>query len=193
VAALDPLSTASRAIASLEDGRRVVAVDGLDGAGKTTFADRLAGVVERPTVRASVDDFHHPRAHRYRRGRDSPDGFYLDSFDYQCLANILLEPFRAGAPFRLRAFDHRSDTPVNAPQEDAVSNAVLILDGLFLHRPELRHWWDTSILLDVPPAVAAARLQRRDGAPPNARYVGAQEMYFQLADPRRHAVLVLPW
>ena len=35
--------------------RVLVAVDGSDAAGKTTFADRLASAVEAPTVRVSVD------------------------------------------------------------------------------------------------------------------------------------------
>ena len=58
-------------------GRRaVVAVDGVDASGKTTLADRLAEAVapRPPVVRASIGDFHRPRAERYRRGRDSPEG-----------------------------------------------------------------------------------------------------------------------
>ena len=46
----------------------LVAVDGGDGAGKTRFADDLARHLEetgRVTVRASVDDFHHPRTFRH--------------------------------------------------------------------------------------------------------------------------------
>jgi len=49
-----------------------VGIDGVDGAGKTTFADALATTLQqqgRPVVRVSVDDFHHPRAIRYARGR----------------------------------------------------------------------------------------------------------------------------
>ena len=41
-----------------------VAVDGVDGVGKTTFADKLGSVVEligRPVTRSSVDGFHNPR------------------------------------------------------------------------------------------------------------------------------------
>ena len=35
-----------------------VAIDGVDGAGKTTFADELADIIEnRPIIRASVDSF----------------------------------------------------------------------------------------------------------------------------------------
>jgi pantothenate kinase-related protein Tda10 len=46
-----------------------VAVDGVDGAGKTTFADELAACLVtcgRQIIRASVDGFHNPRAIRYR-------------------------------------------------------------------------------------------------------------------------------
>jgi uridine kinase len=53
-----------------------VAVDGVDGAGKTTFADELAACLAscgRQIIRASVDGFHNPRAIRYRLGAGSPD------------------------------------------------------------------------------------------------------------------------
>ena len=82
---------------------------------------------------------------------------------------------------------------MGAPVEDAPEDAVLVLDGLFLHRSELRTRWDFSILLDVPPAVAAQRLLRRDGEPPRRRHVGARELYLADADPARYASLVLPW
>ena len=42
-----------------------IAIDGVDGVGKTTLADELAGVLssgERPVIRASVDGFHNPRS-----------------------------------------------------------------------------------------------------------------------------------
>jgi uridine kinase len=46
---------------------------------------------------------------------------------------------------------------VDSALQDAPADAVLVLDGLFLHRSQLRAWWDLSVLLDVPPAVAALR------------------------------------
>ncbi len=62
-------------------GRPVlVAVDGPDGAGKTTFADALAEAApERTVVRGSLDDFHHPQAHRHAEGRTGET--YLDASD----------------------------------------------------------------------------------------------------------------
>src|SRR5262245_33292533 len=104
-------------------GRVILAVDGLDGSGKTTFADGFAEVfaeVGAAVFRASIDDFHRPRAQRYERGRDDPDGFYLDSFDYATFRRVLIDPFRDGAQtagatgFQLAAFDVRRDSPVEA-------------------------------------------------------------------------------
>ena len=80
-------------------GRVLLAVDGVDGAGKTIFADNLASVFAEDgsdVFRASIDDFHKPRAERYVRGRTSPVGFYRDSFDYSTFRRVLIDPFREG-------------------------------------------------------------------------------------------------
>ena len=70
------------AVASLHPDRVVrVAIDGVDGAGKTMLADALAPLIVaqgRPVIRASVDDFHNPREVRYARGKYSPsDTFWI--------------------------------------------------------------------------------------------------------------------
>jgi len=150
-------------------------------------------MLARPVVRASADDFLNPRAIRHRRGRESPEGFFLDSVALGTLAGRLLEPFAAGDAFRRHAFDHRADAPVAGADEQAPPDAVLLLDGLFLHRDELHDRWDLSVLLDVPPPVAAERLLRREGVPTRARYAVGQQLYFAACDPRSRATLVLEW
>ena len=82
-----------------KDSPILVGIDGVDAAGKTTVADRLAGRLEksnRQIIRASIDGFHNPKAIRYRKGRDSPDGYYQDSFNLQLLIDKLLEPLSSG-------------------------------------------------------------------------------------------------
>ena len=77
-----------------------VAIDGVDGAGKTTLANELAGPVRslnREVIRASVDGFHNPRSIRYRLGRHSPKGYFTDSFNYAALKADLLLPLGPGA------------------------------------------------------------------------------------------------
>jgi len=188
------LVRAAEAIERLpRDRRTLVGVDGLDGAGKTTFADLLAPRLDRPVVRVREDDFLNPASVRHARGRESPEGFFLDSYDLAALRHLLLDPFAAGGAFRSRAFDVLADAPVLGADEHAPADALLLLDGLFLHREELRDFWDLSILLDVSPEVAGARILEREGKPNRPRYVLGQRLYFETSDPRSRASLVLPW
>jgi uridine kinase len=179
-----------------------VGIDGVDGAGKTYFANELAEVIEatgRRTIRASVDSFHNPRAIRYRRGRNSPEGFFLDSYDYPRLEAVLLDPLGPGGNGRYRtaAFDHRIDAAVLVPEEEASAGDVLVFDGIFLHRPELRSHWDFSVFLEVGFAVSIPRgAQRGEGSPDpdaaeNRRYVEGQRIYLRECEPKRHATMVI--
>jgi uridine kinase len=179
-----------------------VAIDGVDGAGKTCFADELVPHLQasaRPIIRASVDGFHHPRAHRYKKGPTSPEGFFRDSYNYSLLKATLLEPLRPQGHrrFRRAAFDHRTDSSVEAPMETALPSAILLFDGIFLHRPELRSHWDFSIFLEVDFTISIPRCASRgDGspdplAPSNRRYVEGQKLYFAEAQPWTHATLVV--
>jgi uridine kinase len=187
-------------------GRVIVAVDGRDGAGKTVFADGLAAVFAEDgsaVFRASIDDFHRPRAERYARGRTSAEGFYRDSYDYATFRRVLIDPFRDGRQtaattgFQLAAFDLARDTPVESAWVTAPRDAVLIVDGIFLHRPELRGLWDWSVWLDVPVDVAFLRMAERDRTDPdfraasNARYRDGQELYLRDARPRAAASAIV--
>lgn len=209
-----PITPATTLLRELRDeirqhyrgGRVVIAVDGIDGAGKRVFADALADVIAEDgsaVFRASIEDFHRPRIERYERGRRSPEGFYRDSFDYATFRRVLIDPFREGAQtgattgFQLAAFDLARDTPVESAWTTAPRDAVLVVDGIFLHRPELRKLWNWSVLLDVPVDVAFQRLALRDGSDPspssasNERYREGQELYLKDANPRAEASAIV--
>ena len=179
-----------------------VAVDGVDGVGKTTFAAELAGVLRslgRPVVQVSADGFHQVRAVRHRRGAKSPEGFWLDSYDHPALIANVLAPFGPGGSRRYRSAVHdvRTDEVLDLPWSTAPAGTVLVLDGLFLHRDELAGYWDFSIFLTAPFAVTAARMARRDGTNPDpehpdlARYVQGQRLYFAACRPWTRADLVI--
>ena len=198
------LERVARAILALDLPHFVtrVAIDGVDGAGKTVFADELAAVLRargREVIRASVDAFHHRRAVRYRLGRDSPEGFFRDSYNYPLLKARLLDPLSPAGSGRYRtaAFDHRSDCEVAAPEQQAAPGSILLFDGIFLHRPELLAYWDYSVFLRVPFGVSIPRgAQRGEGAPDplaasNRRYLEGQQRYLRSCTPEAHAGVVI--
>lgn len=177
-------------------GRTMLAIDGVDGVGKTHFADALAERLGRgghAVFRASIDGFHRPRAERYLKGRDSAEGFYADSYDYALFRRVLVEPFRLGgsAGFVTAAWDVARDVPVEMAWRTGPQDATLIVDGIFLNRPELRGLWSYSIWLEAPREIVDARLTARDGAPAAQRYLGGQELYIVEADPRTRATAII--
>ena len=172
----------------------LVAVDGVDGAGKTCFADELAKLLGEPVIRASVDSFHNPRSVRYARGRSSPRGFFEDSFNYAKLKELLLDPLSDDPPrpYCCVSFDYRADSEVGLEWKDPPATGILVFDGIFLHRPELVSYWDYSIFLDVSTEVSVRRCLDREGVtgvsddpedPRHARYVRGQALYLEACDP----------
>jgi uridine kinase len=161
-------------------GRRVrVAVDGVDGAGKTWFADDVARVLTRrgyAVQRLSIDDFLSPAVVRYARGRRSPEGYWLDSHDLPRFVRAVTAEPAGGVP---------------------AEGAILMADGIFLHRSELQDLWDLTVFLEVPFDVAFARMARRDGRSPdpaakeNVRYCEGQRLYLAERDPASRAHLVV--
>lgn len=182
--------------------RVLVGIDGPDGAGKTNLADALAAMLGPVAVRASIDGFHHPRERRLQRGSLSPEGYYLDSFDYECLAADLLTPFRDGtSTVRTRTYDFRTESTTDEAAVTVPEVAVLVFDGVFMLRPETRSFWDISIYLHVSPEETLRRVMVRDealfGSVANVteryegRYLPGQALYREGSDPMSRATIVV--
>jgi uridine kinase len=182
------------------EGPLLVGIDGVDGVGKTTFADRLADALTaagREVVRVRLDDFLHPAAVRHAKGRDSAEGYYADSVDVPAFRAAVVTPIRSGHPIRTAVFDHRTDAAVDVEPTPLPADAVVIVDGIFLHRRELAAVWDVSVFLDAPFEVTVPRMAARDGSPADPadpalrRYVGGQQLYLQECRPRHLATVVI--
>jgi uridine kinase len=184
------------------EGLTMVAVDGVDGAGKTRFADDLAARLEADgqiAVRVGIEGFLNARAARMARGKDSPEGYFRDSYNLDELRTWLLFPARIGMPFKTAVFDARRDKPAAVNPLIVPLPAVLIFDGPFLNRPELRDEWDLSIFLDVSFEIAFARLAARGGSDPdpdavsNRRLLEGQKLYLRECRPQRGADIVIDY
>ncbi|MBW7876137.1 MAG: hypothetical protein H3C47_09135 [Candidatus Cloacimonetes bacterium] len=184
-----------------------VGIDGVDASGKTRFADDLAqaiqAVSDRFVIRASIDDFHQPRAIRLANGDDSPEGYYQRAFDLDSVKNLLLHPLGPGGDLKIKraVFDYRTDKPIVSDWQIVARHSVLIMDGVFLHRSELRGFWDWSIFLHVPFDVTIQRAILRDGdlfgqedqirQRYDQKYIPAQKMYLQWENPSDKATVVI--
>lgn len=201
------IATVAGRIAELSPGRLRVAVDGLTGAGKTSFGHELAAVLReqgRPTLRASFDDFKHPWRHAREHGYDrvSGEGYYRNAYDFRSARDLLLGP--AGPTgtglVALCAFDpltgedHR-DLTVSAPP-----GAVLIVDSVFAFRPEYDDCWEYRIWLDVDPGTALHRGIARDSAAEGEaeaarvhrdRYHAAEAIYLAEVRPQAKADVII--
>lgn len=183
-----------------------VAIDGVTASGKSTCARSLVNAVAahgRPSVHVTMDGFHHRRAHRYRQGRTSALGYYRDAYDFDALLSHVLIPLgpNGSGAIRRRIIDLASDEPVDDLPETVASDAIVVVDGTFLHRPPLPDYWDYSVFVDTPLDIARSRGIARDadalggseaaGRAFDQRYHAACRIYLDEVDPRARATRVL--
>jgi uridine kinase len=201
------LSHLARAVGPLTTAHpTLVAVDGPPAAGKTTLADELAVVLRaqgRQVIRASIDGFLLPRSQRYRRSEYSGEACFHDSFDYDALRRVLLDPLGPNGDRRFQpaVFDYRTDTALSPPVTTAPADAVLLFDGAFLLRPELTERWDLRIYVSAAFEEALKRARIRDqGLFGSAiqverryrtRYIPAQRLYSATAHPTDRADFIV--
>lgn len=202
------ISTLSDVVTSLNlDHPTRVAIDGRSAAGKTTLADDLAAAVRargREVLRASIDDFHRPgHKHRSQRGEWTPRSYYDEGYDYEAFCDLLLRPLGPAGSRRCRPalFDAFHDEWLPEAWHTIGDEAVAIIDGAFLLRPELASHWDYVIWLDIDMETMVERARRRDVAwiksasEVEARYrrhwIPTHELYERLTAPHTLADAVI--
>ncbi|MBL1421106.1 MAG: uridine kinase [Alphaproteobacteria bacterium] len=193
-----------RILAAQNDGILRVAINGVDGSGKTRLADELTPLLRAEgvnVIRASIDGFHNPRAIRYAKGKNSAEGFYHDSFDLKVFQNLLLKPLSqdGNLHYKTTAFDHVTDSVVDMPFIIAKPPAILLVDGIFLFNEVLKEDFELKIFLDVAFEVSYARMAARDGSPANPhaaenkRYYEGQKLYLAECKPRQQADILIDY
>jgi hypothetical protein len=110
---------------------------------------------------------------------------------FWCPSGLVVQCYRAAIR------DVGSDEQLELPWREAPEGAVVIVDGLFLHRDELAGAWELSVFLQGSFEATVHRKASRDGSPADssdprmARYVGGQRLYFQACSPWEIASVVI--
>lgn len=183
-----------------------VGIDGVTASGKSTFGRELSEILtkaNRPVVHTTLDGFHNQKSRRHARGRSSAEGYYYDAYNYDGIVENLLQPLGPSGNFRYRTqiFDLEADQPIDGKPIMAPSDAILVVDGSFALRKELRDHWDLRIFLSVAFDVAENRAADRDakifGSSNEARrvtkerYHGAHRIHEVRCRPQESAHLII--
>jgi hypothetical protein len=155
----------SRALA-LELGHPVrIAIDGPPQADPGALADAVyaaARDASLPAARVRLEDFLRPASVRFEYGHTDPDGWYDAWADVGGLLREVLVPLGPGGSLRYlpTLWDASRDRATRAPYESAPPSMVLVVDGQFLLRHELRWEFDLTVHL----ALSAGAVRRRTAA-----------------------------
>lgn len=185
----------------------IVGIGGMAGSGKTMLARNLARLLENrgePVCHVGIDEFHHPKAHRYRRGADSPEGYYRDSFDLHAFAEGALRPVFEAASFPVRFQVRHLDLARDVEDRRFATlpaDGVLLAEGVFLFRPELVRFLHLRIHVHADVDVVMERVRRRDLAVLGSlaaierryreKYLPGERLYEDEVRPRDLADIVL--
>jgi uridine kinase len=184
-------------------GRSLVAIDGLDGSGKSRFAGALASACEAEGAPAvflfRVDDFRRPLAD-IPAGADEAAIYYERYYDFALLDDCLRR-FLGGAPgVSIPRFDPDREILEGTRELQFGGAGLALLEGVFVLRsPTVAT--GTLVLLEVTEEEARRRILARDTARGrsdasvehrmNNRYFPAQRAYRAAFDPLRRADVVI--
>ena len=144
-------------------GTSLVAIDGLGGAGKSYLAGALANELRtHRNVEVAIvhgDDFFLPSERRsFPPAKQKPIGA---DFDWRRLVEQVVDPLRRGQDARYQVYDW--DRDALAAWLTIPAGALVLIEGVYMLRPELRDLYDLRVWVDCPRQIRLARGIARDG------------------------------
>jgi uridine kinase len=165
-------------------GSFVVALDGGSGVGKSTLAVAVAAELGASVVH--TDDFF--ASHRTGAEWDACAAAEKAdlAIDWQRLRAEALEPLRAGRdanwhPFDFATYDYAKGSGLATAFVTCQPTRVIVMDGIYSSRPELRDLIDLSVLVEARAAIRRQRHDEReatDEAAWHSRWDEAEAYYF---------------
>lgn len=167
----------------------VVAIDGGGGAGKSTLAASIRDAMMTVSI-VRVDDFYRP-LHNDPRAETDPGYAYLYHLDCGRIRDEALVPLRAGRRVRYQPIEWVSGEPLGWVEVER--NPILVLEGVYSMRPELRDLIDVAVFVDTPRDLRRKRMSDRlqAGSGWIDRWMAAEDWYLENLKPAESADLIV--
>ena len=170
----------------------LIGIDGLGGSGKTMYAYKLQRQLEGSMI-LHLDDFVHKKEVRYNENYEEWYCYYHLQWRYDYLIQKLLLPLKSGLDVNetIEVYNRETDSYMLRKIEIPVGTTVIV-EGVFLQRPELRPYFETVIYLELDKETRLKRISNRDIYMGNKkeialkyeqRYFPAEEMYIEQCNP----------
>lgn len=176
-------------LSELGSGTKLVCIEGLGGAGKSTLAEAVFRALPGKAFVVHGDDFYGPEERDWRTW--SPREGYERYFDHRRLEHQLLRPLNAGSAARFQRYDWTSNTLDG--WIDVAPSGLVLVEGVYLLRRELRPYWDLAIYVDAPRDLRQDRLHARGENDEGwiSRWSAAEDYYERVEQPALAADLVV--
>lgn len=185
------------------DSTLLVGLDGLGGAGKSTAAEDIKRRIEDHNISTEIfhiDDFIHPKVIRYNDEYPQWEQYYYLQWRCDYYIGSIVKPAREGRELPpVELYDKDNDSYL-VRQYHIPKGSVIITEGIFLQREELRECFDLMIYIDVPENERLKRVLLRDGyigdetairEKYESRYFPAEHYYAEKYRPAESADIVI--
>lgn len=182
----------------------IIGIDGLGGAGKTTIANSLKQELSNKnynSVILHIDDFINPRNIRYDEAKEEWYCYYYIQWRYDYLIKEILMPIKEGIEINKQIEIYDKDNDIYILEQIKIpQGSILLLEGIFLQRKEVREYFDYIVYLDTPEKVRLNRVINRDKYIGDSediklkyerRYFPAEDKYIEEYHPMENADFVL--
>jgi len=170
----------------------LIGIDGLGGSGKTMYAYKLQKQLEGSMI-LHLDEFVHKKEIRYNKNYEEWYCYYHLQWRYDYLIQKLLLPLKSGLDVNetIEVYNRETDSYILRKFEIPVGTTVII-EGVFLQRPELRPYFESVIYLELDKETRLKRISNRDIYMGNKkeialkyeqRYFPAEEKYIEQCNP----------
>ncbi|WP_339250896.1 kinase [Sporosarcina sp. FSL W8-0480] len=142
----------------------LVGIDGLSGAGKTTFVKEIKQELKGFNCEVKIfhlDEHIVERNKRYHTGYEEWYEYYYLQWDIGEIINRLLMPLHNSNHLDLSFYD-KSDDSISHRQIEVFTNSIILIEGVFLQRKEWKSLFDYVIYINCPFELRKERVLGRD-------------------------------